>query len=105
MTTESVSILQESALEEKDQDAVTEIEGLVQALVSRIEDVEFEGQSYPSGDKTITPGGLDTIGAGLQLGAMRRTWLSDNQLENLYMILRAWQGWSYSIRNSHTQSD
>lgn len=100
---ESASIPQESALGATDQADLKEIEEDVQALLSRIEDIAFEGQSYPIG--TITPGEADTIGAYLRLHVWKDYWLSDNQAENLYILLQAWLVWGRSMQISCRASD
>ena len=94
MTTsvESALTVQESALESTDQVALAEIEELVQALLSRIEDVTFEGERRPP---LPSPEPLPNIPqpnvAYFGVRGLTTSSLPSHPLANLYILLRGWQ--------------
>ena len=89
--TQSASTDQESALEEKDQEAAEEIEEAVQALLCRIEDEVFEGERPPLPSHEPLPNVEQPNLAYFAARGLIRSELPDHRLARLYILLRAWQ--------------
>lgn len=106
MTTEieSVSTVQESVLGETDQEVLVEIAEAVQALLSRIEDAEFEGKRPPLPSPEPLPNVPQPNVAYWGVHEAITSSLLGHQMANLYILLRGWRAWGQSKRSAHTHS-